>query len=148
MLQVKPASTGAFKEIQTELDSLSIEADCDIIIGGDFNVILDPEFDGLGGKPKLKESAKIIEQIRLSFDLIDIWRVRNPNERRFSWRQKNPVIQRRSDFWLTSSSLQEDVESVDTLYLRLNRITQQSHCLLTELTMNVMGPPLGSSMQG
>ena len=97
-----------FEEIQTELDGSSIEADCGIIIGGDFNVILDPEFDGLGGKPKLKESVKIIEQIRLSFDLIDIWRVRNPNERRFSWRQKNPAIQRRLDFWLTSSSLQED----------------------------------------
>ena len=104
-----------FQEIQTELDSLNIEADCDIIIGGDFNVILDPEFDGLGGKPKLKESVKIIEQIRLSFDLIDIWRVRNPDERRFSWRQKNPVIQRRLDFWLTSSSLQEDVENVDII---------------------------------
>ena len=57
-----------FQEIQTELDSLNIEADCDIITGGDFNVILDPEFDGLGGKPKLKESVKIIEQIRLSFN--------------------------------------------------------------------------------
>ena len=79
-----------FQEIQTELDSLNLETDCDtcIIIGGDFNVILDHEFDGLGGKPNLKESVKIIEQIRLSFDLIDIWRVRNPDERRFSWRQK------------------------------------------------------------
>ena len=35
-------------------------------------MILDPELDGLGGKPKLKESVKIIDQIRLSFDLIDI----------------------------------------------------------------------------
>ena len=41
-----------FQEIQTELDSLNIEADCDKIIGGDFNVILYPEFDDLGGKPK------------------------------------------------------------------------------------------------
>ena len=104
-----------FQEIQTELDSLNIEADCDIIIGGDFNVILDPEFDGLGGKPKLKESVKIIEQIHLSFDLIDIWIVRNPDERRFLWRQKNPVTQRRLDFCLISSSLQEDVESVDII---------------------------------
>ena len=68
-----------FQEIQTELCSLNIEADFDIIIGGDCNVILDPEFDGLRGKPKLKESVKIIEQIRLSSDLIDIWRVRNPD---------------------------------------------------------------------
>ena len=85
-----------FQKIQTELNSLNIEADCDIIIAGDFNVILDPvdpEFDGLGGKPKLKESVKIIDQIRLSFDLIDIWRARNPDEKCFSWRQKNPVIQ-------------------------------------------------------
>ena len=104
-----------FQEIQTELDNLNIEADCDIIIGGDFNVVLDPEFDGLGGKPKLRDSVKIIEQIRLSFDLTDIWRVRNPDERRFSWRQKNPVIQRRLDFWLIPSSLQEDVESVDII---------------------------------
>ena len=116
MLQIKPASSVPFfQEIQTELDNLDIEADCDIIIGGDFNVILDSEFDGLGGKPKLRDSVKIIEQIRLSFDLTDIWRVRNPDERRFSWRQKNPVIQRRLDFWLISSSLQEHVESVDII---------------------------------
>ena len=51
----------------------------------------------------------------MSFDLIDIWRARNPDEKRFSWRQKNPVIQRRLDFWLISSSIQEDVESVDII---------------------------------
>lgn len=46
---------------------------------------------------------------------LDIWRVRNPDERCFSWPQKNSVIQRRLDFWLTSTSLQEDVESVDAI---------------------------------
>lgn len=50
MLQIKPASSAfVFQEIQTELDSLNIETNCDIIIGGDFNEFL--EFDGLGGKP-------------------------------------------------------------------------------------------------
>ena len=67
MLQIKPASsTFFFQEIQTELDSLHIEADCDLVIGRDFSGILDPEFDGLGGKPKLRESVRMIEQIRLS----------------------------------------------------------------------------------
>jgi len=93
-----------FQEIQNELESLNIEAECEIIIGGDFNVILNPEFDGLGGKPRLKESVKIIDQIRSSFDPIDIWRIRNPDVKRFSWRQKNPVVQRRLDFWLISLS--------------------------------------------
>ena len=48
-----------------------------------------------------------------SFDLIDIWRIRNPDVKRFTWRQKNPTIQRRLDFWLISSSIQEEVENVD-----------------------------------
>ena len=108
-----------------------------MIIGGDFNVILNPEFDGLGGKPKLKESVKIIDQIRSSFDLVDIWRIRNPDVKRFSWRQKNPVVQRRLDFWLISSSTQEDVESVDiipaiksdhsAITLFINGIEEQRH---------------------
>ena len=94
---------------------MNIEAECDIIIGGDFNAIINPELDGLGGKPKLKESVKIIDQIRSSFDLIVIWRVRNPDVKRFSWRQKNPVIQPRIDFWLISCSTQDDIESVDII---------------------------------
>ena len=36
------------------LDEFEIDADSDIIIGGDFNVILDCDRDGFGGKPKLK----------------------------------------------------------------------------------------------
>ena len=34
---------------------------------------------------------------------------------RFTWRQKNPIIQRRLDFWLISSSTQEEVVSVDII---------------------------------
>ena len=126
-----------FQDIQNELESLNTEAECDMIIGGDFNVILNPEFDGLGGKPKLKRSVKIIDQIRSSFDLVDIWRIRNPDVKRFSWRQKNPVVQRRLDFWLISSSTQEDVESVDiipaiksdhsAITLFINGIEEQRH---------------------
>ena len=45
--------------------------------------------------------------------MLDIWRVRHPKEKRFTWRQKTPVIQRRLDFWLISDGLQDDVVSVD-----------------------------------
>ena len=59
------------------MDNIDIDDDCRIIIGGDFNVILDPDLDGWGGKPKLKESVKQIENICLLCDLVDIWRLRN-----------------------------------------------------------------------
>ena len=47
--------------------------------------------------------------------MIATWRIRNPGVKRFSWRQKNPTIQRRLDFWLIPSDLQEDVANVEII---------------------------------
>ena len=83
-----------FEEFRQELDNCSLEEDCNIVIGGDFNAIFNPDLDGNGGIPKRKESVKNIESICIINDLVDIWRVRNPKKKRFTWRQKTPVIQR------------------------------------------------------
>ena len=104
-----------FEEIHKQLDELVLEENCEIIIGGDFNVILEPDLDGTGGKPQVKDSCKKIDNLCSLFDLIDIWRIRNPDTMRFTWRQKNPIIKRRLDFWLISSSTQEEVVSVDII---------------------------------
>ena len=68
-----------------------------------------------GRNPKRKESVKCIDNLCLANDLIDIWRIRNPNEKRFTWRQKTPAIQRRFDFWLVSNGMQEDIDNVDII---------------------------------
>ena len=94
-----------FEEIREELDNFSLEEDCNIVIGGDFNVIFHPDQDGYGGNPKRKELVKCIDNICLGNDLIDTWRIRNPNVTRFTWRHKTPVIQRRLDFWLVSNGM-------------------------------------------
>jgi len=39
---------------------------------------------------------------------VDIWGMRNPDNKRFTWRQKNPIIQRRLDYWFISDVLEED----------------------------------------
>ena len=77
--------------------------ECRVIIGGDFNIILDPNLDGSGGNPKLKDSWDKAENICCNLDLIDIWRIRNPGVKRFSLRQKISTIQRPLDFWLIPS---------------------------------------------
>ena len=41
------------------LDGFEIDADSEMITGGDFNVILDCDRDGFRGKPKLKISCKL-----------------------------------------------------------------------------------------
>ena len=59
-----------------------------VVLGGDFNVILNPSLDSEGGKPVIKKRAiaKLI-QITENLDLCDIWRIRNPKRRRFTFRQ-------------------------------------------------------------
>ena len=81
------------------------EQDNPIIVGGDFNIILDPDIDGRGRNNKKKDSAKLVQDMHLDFDLLDIWCIRNPTASRFTWRQKTLVVQRRLDYWLISDSL-------------------------------------------
>ena len=58
------------------------------VLGGDFNVILNPSLDSEGGKPVIKRKtiAKLI-QITENLDLCDIWRIRNPKRKQFTFRQ-------------------------------------------------------------
>ena len=76
-----------FRNISEEIKAFTAECDSSIIVGGVFNVILDA-LDGRGGNKKRKESAKPVEEMCVEHDLIDIWRIRNPTETRFTWRQK------------------------------------------------------------
>ena len=45
---------------------------------------------------------EVINSYCEDLDLIDVWRIQNPEQRRFTWRQKNPEIQCRLDFFLVS----------------------------------------------
>ena len=76
---------------------------------------MDPALDCSGGNPALKESVKFLEDIMMENDLVDIWRIRNPDSKKFTWRQKSPIIQRRLDYWLISNTLQKDVVKIDIL---------------------------------
>ena len=85
-----------------------------LIIGGDFNCVLNPKVDKKGGNVKVKENVvKNIKEIIDTFDLIDIWRYLNPDVHRYTWRQNNPLIQCRLDYFLMSDSLIEYVKDCD-----------------------------------
>ena len=51
----------------------------------------------------------------LEYNLIDIWRLRNPDKRQFTWRKRNPIIQGRIDFWVVSDDLQDDVKKTEII---------------------------------
>ena len=87
-------------------------------------MIFDQELDGSGGLKKTKDSVKVLEEICWEHDLLYIWRIRHPKEKRFTWCQKAPIIQRRLAFWLISDGLQDDFVSVG-IKPSINRITRR-----------------------
>ena len=73
----------------------------EIVIGADFNLTLDVEKDKKGGLARThKKSLEPINSFSENLDLIDAWRVLNPESSRFTWRQRKPEIHRRLDFFL------------------------------------------------
>ena len=89
-----------------------------IILGGDFNVFFNLSLEANGGNPVLKKKsiAKLI-QLKEKFSLCDIWRIRSPKVKRFTFRQhhKSGFIQRRLDYFFISNNIQENVKDSDIL---------------------------------
>ena len=88
----------------------------EIVLSGDFNLIFDPQLEADGGNPKLKKNsiARFIK-IKETFDLIDIWRVRNKNAKKYTFRQRHAsgFLQRRLDFIFVSNGLQYAIKDVE-----------------------------------
>ena len=102
-----------FKKVLSHLLSFDCE---EIVLGGDFNLVLDVQKDKKGGNPVThKNSLKEVQNIANSLDLIDVWRVFNSDAKRFTWRRKKPEIHCRLDFFLTSASLSPAVTKADIL---------------------------------
>ena len=86
----------------------------EIILGGDFNLVRDATKDKKGGKLTThRNSLKVIQNIRDSLDLTDIWRDLNPEGRRYTWRQKKPEIHCQLDFFPVSVSLAGKILKAD-----------------------------------
>ena len=86
----------------------------EIIIGGDFNLGLDIEKDKKGGLARTHKNAlKVVQDFSENLDLVDIWRIFNPETKRYSWRRKHPDISCRLDFFLVSESFMCDITHSD-----------------------------------
>ena len=87
-----------------------------VFLARDFNLVLDVQNDKKGGRLTThKNSLKEVQNIINSLDLIDIWRVSNPDIRGFTWRRSKPEIHCRLDFFLTSNSLSSAIIKADIL---------------------------------
>ena len=88
----------------------------EIIVGGDFNLVLEVNKDKKGGLARShKKSLEVINDFSENLDLIDAWRVLNPECSRFTWRQKKPEVHCRLDFFLVNQTTFCNIVSADML---------------------------------
>ena len=85
------------------------------IIGREnFNCSLNPKLDKKGGVivPR-KMLIDSLECLQNKLDLLDIWTIKNPQTKSYTWSQRLPQIFSRLDYWLFSANLQDFVISTD-----------------------------------
>ena len=92
-----------YTQISKDIEELSNE---NVIIGGDYNLVLDPNSDTQGyvtlNNPRARE--RVIELCN-EFNLIDILRELNMENKEFTWRKPNGTKMARLDFFLVSELL-------------------------------------------
>lgn len=71
----------------------NLDEEENIILEGDFNCPLNPLLDKKGRilTPR-KSVVKTIESLQDELDLVDIWRIKNPTKKSFTWGQNSPMI--------------------------------------------------------
>lgn len=106
------------KNLSDMLENFEIFCSKNVILAGDFNLFLNKKLDCKGGNPSLKKhSLSHLIKLIQTFDLCDIWRIRNPKKKYFTFRQKHfsGIIQRRLDYLFVSSNLQETISNVNIM---------------------------------
>ena len=89
-----------FEDLTGIFDWLNMSENTKFIWGGDFNLTFDINLDADGGSPKLyiKSTSKLLSMMSEN-DLCDLYRIRNPDNRRVTWRRKTPLKQARLDLF-------------------------------------------------
>jgi len=98
------------KKLLEENDALEYEY---MIGAGDWNFTKEEKDRSGGDYTPWTENIALMEEICEKYDLIDIWRVRNPEKIRFTWRRTNPLIQSRIDRIYVSDTMQYNIDKTE-----------------------------------
>ena len=87
----------------------------ELIFGGDFNTVLNPDMDR---ESSTRLPASIVKNNKLKMvlknnDLVDIWRYQNPTTKQYTFRQKTPLMKSRLDMFFISRTLVQQVKHCD-----------------------------------
>ena len=97
---------------------LVLSNSCEIIMLGDYNLVLNPNLDCNENIQYHPKSHEKLTQIIEDFKLLDLWRCQNPDKRMYSWfkKQGSTVTGSRLDFALISAGVANSVNDIQYTY--------------------------------
>lgn len=97
-----------FRKIANEYETPNL------VFGGDFNFVQDVNLDKKGGQPRTHFKAKeMVTNYMEYLELIDVWRMSHPTDRKYTWKQPKPLIFCRLDYFLVSQNLVGYINKAD-----------------------------------
>lgn len=94
-----------YSHLQERLQGMSEEEKLFLLICGDMNLHLSSH-DIQGNRFRLSSAAKVLTALMKDLNLVDIWRQKNPELRRYTWRRFAPQVQQsRIDYIIASEHL-------------------------------------------
>ena len=102
-----------FKELFKKILETQVS---EMIIIGDYNLVLDPSLDRTDNKQYAPRSVELIKSFMEDLELTDAWRDRNPDKKQMSWRRRKALSTKMSgsriDLALISMSLVNVTENI------------------------------------
>ena len=97
-----------FDHLKKVIDKLDTGS---IILGGDWNTYLDFKLDTYNHvQDKNQKARQKILELKQLLQLEDVFRIRNPQEKSFTWSSKTPVRMSRLDYYLCSTDILNQTE--------------------------------------
>jgi hypothetical protein len=93
-----------------------IEAAMSTVVCGDFNTVVNPDLDRRGcnsSSPWAYNWPTSLSVLTSHFNLVDVWRVRHPDAREYTWHRANGSQASRLDMFWVSSDLVSGVRDVE-----------------------------------
>ncbi len=66
-------------------NSLLEEIDCPLVVGGDFNAVINPALDKSQSDTTTNPSSKLLNKFITELNLIDLWRIQNTKSKDFTF---------------------------------------------------------------
>ena len=108
----REAQENFYLEVKSILEKYG---DKNILMAGDLNTYLEISIDKKGGAVESESKfSKNIKNLMEEFDLVDIWRTRNPLSKTYTRREnsKKGLVQSRLDYWLVSIGIAYQIQNV------------------------------------